>query len=93
MKAVDASSQDRSALATARSAPSQTRSRNASAPTPAAMAAYWIARATAKTTCVGLPVFWPLSSCATVLPGAALPAPTENTKPPETMCPSADTTR
>jgi hypothetical protein len=71
---------------------SQTSSSSASAPIPTAIAAYSSARTAANAIRVAGPASWPASSWSTVAAGAA-PEPTEKTKPPETGCESAETTR
>lgn len=92
-KASDAARQGADPPASSRRAGSQIKSRNATAPAATAIAPNCRARAAPNATEVATPVLLLPSSWATVSPGAAPGVPIENTKPPETMCPSAETTR
>ena len=62
------------------------------APRPRAIAPYWTPRATESALFVMRPVPPPASSWSSDCAGAAA-SPTVNTKPLETGCPSAETTR
>ena len=58
-----------------------------------AIAAYWSARVAAKATPVAGPARRSPSRSETLAAAAGPPAPTLNTKPPDTGCESAETTR